>query len=177
MGWPEPAVLPHPIMPRTPPEPRTTSEIVLVCGQYKPARDLVLLKHIGGTLRDRGLRPVIRGRGWPEVRGWDVQEGFLSEPALDASLAESAAVLIPYSHFYQSGVAVRAVELGVPVAGPQHPFLIDLLGPDWPGLVGTGGPDQWVDAVATACERAPEVHGRGVLLRSQCERAWDAHLS
>ena len=180
MGWPDPALLPHPVLPRVTAAPRT-GDVVLVCGQYKPARDLRLLEQIARPLRECGLRPVVRGRGWPEVDGWEVREGFLAEEALDAALADAAVVLIPYAHFFQSGIAVRAVELGVPVAGPRHPFLTDLLGDDWPGLITTadptrGGPEQWCDAVVAAAERAAGVPERVRLLRARCERAWDRHL-
>ena len=75
-----------------------------------------------------------------------MHEGFLTEEALDAALADAAVVLIPYSHFFQSGIAVRAVELGVPVAGPRHPFLADLLGGDWPGLVAGDDAASWTGA-------------------------------
>jgi hypothetical protein len=175
MGWPEPVLLPHPVLPRPVAGPGT-SDVVLVCGQYKPARDLHLLEQLAGPLRDRGLRPVIRGRGWPAVDGWEVHEGFLSEPALDAALAGSAVVLIPYAHFFQSGIAIRALELGVPVAGPRHPFLADLLGDGWPGLVAGDGAASWTDATIAAAEHAGDMRGRATLLRAQCERAWDAYL-
>lgn len=175
LGWPEPLVLPHPVLPR--PAPTSgVGDVVLVCGQYKPARDVGLLERIGGPLRERGFRPVVRGRGWPAVPGWDVEEGFLSEEALEASLAGSAAVLIPYAHFFQSGVAVRAVEVGTPVVGPRHPFLQELLGADWPGLAAADAPGAWVDAVVDVGGRAAEVRSRARLLRSGCEEAWDAHL-
>lgn len=175
MGWPDPALLPHPVLPRAAARPRDR-DVVLVCGQYKPARDLRLLEQVARPLRERGLRPVIRGRGWPAVDGWEVHEGFLTEQALDAALAEAAVVLIPYAHFFQSGIAVRAVELGVPVAGPRHPFLTELLGDDWPGLVAADHPAEWTHAVIAAGERAADVHGRAELLRARCETAWDAHL-
>jgi hypothetical protein len=177
LGWSEPVVLPHPILPRFTPQPRIIDgNIALVCGQYKPARDLSLLEQIGRPLLERGFRPVIRGRGWPKVPGWEVEEGFLSEEALDRSLVDSAAVLIPYTQFFQSGVAVRAVELGVPVAGPRHPFLTDLLGTEWPGFTEAQNPAGWVEAVTVASGRAQEVHSRALLLRQRCERAWDLHL-
>ena len=86
-------------------------------------------------------------------------------------------MLIPYSHFYQSGVAVRALELGVPVIGPRHPFLIDLLGPDSPGFVDAGNPARWADAIVRASARVPELQERALLLRERCEAAWDTHLS
>jgi hypothetical protein len=176
MGWPAPVLLPHPLIPRPAPTTRADGDVVLVCGQYKPARDLGLLERLGASLRERGFRPLIRGRGWPAVAGWEVHEGFLAEDALDASLAASAAVLIPYAHFFQSGVAVRAVEVGTPVVGPRHPFLVDLLGAGWPGLAATEATADWVEAVAAVRGRTAEMQERALLLRTWSEQAWDAHL-
>ena len=176
MGWPTPALLPHPLIPRPAPTTRADGDVVLVCGQYKPARDLRLLERIGPSLRERGFRPLICGRGWPSVAGWEVQGGFLAEEALDASLVASAAVLIPYAHFFQSGVAVRAVEVGTPVVGPRHPFLVELLGDGWPGLTATEATADWVEAVAAVRGRTAEVQERALLLRTRCEQAWEEHL-
>ena len=176
IGWPDPVQLPHPIVPRSV-DLAADRTAVLVCGQYKPARDIRLLERLAAPLRRAGLKPVIRGRGWPQVAGWEVDEGFLSEEALDESLAESAAVLLPYAHFFQSGISVRAVELGVPVVGPNHGFLSDLLGHDWPGLVGSDDPEAWAHATSVAIGRGDVVRRRSVQLRASCEREWAAHLS
>jgi hypothetical protein len=175
-GWPAPAQLPHPLLPRLV-ELAADRDVILVCGQYKPARDLRLLERLAAPLKDAGLRPVIRGRGWPQVAGWEVDEGFLSEDALDESLAESAAVLIPYAHFFQSGVAVRALELGVPVVGPRHEFLADLMGQDWPGLVDSEDPAIWAHAASDVIEQSDVVQHRLVELRASCERDWTAYLN
>jgi hypothetical protein len=177
-GWASPALLPHPLLRARRPERPATAEpgTVLVCGQYKPARNMALLVALGPRLRDRGYRTVIAGRGWPAVPGWEVVDRFLTEGELDDRMGQSAAVLIPYSHFYQSGIAVRAVELGVPVVGPEHPFLADLLGSGWPGLVAGDDPADWVagaDAVAGQADRLAHAAAAG---RDRCERAWADYL-
>jgi hypothetical protein len=175
IGWPDTVQLPHPLIPRLV-ELAADRTMVLVCGQYKPARDLRLLERLAAPLKRAGLRPVIRGRGWPLVPGWEVDEGFLSEEALDESLGESAAVLLPYAHFFQSGISVRALELGVPVVGPDHEFLADLLGQDWPGLVGSNDPEVWARATLEVIGQSDVVRRRLVELRASCEHEWVAHL-
>ena len=178
LGWPAPALLPHPLLESRGGSHREsrTSRTVLVCGQYKPARDLGLLRLLGPVLRERGYHPVIAGRGWPEVPGWEIVEGFLPESELDRRISASAAVLIPYSRFYQSGIAVRAVEFGVPVVGPDHPFLADLLGGRWPGLVPTDDPLNWADAVGAVAADRELVLTAGHLSRVRCEQLWSSYL-
>lgn len=178
LGWPAPTSLPHPLLRSRVVGGRESrsSRTVLVCGQHKPARDLGLLRVLGRVLRQRGYHPVIAGRGWPEVSEWDIVEGFLPERELDRRISSSAAVLIPYSRFYQSGIAVRAVEFGIPVVGPDHPFLRDLLGGQWPGLVGTDDALSWADAVDKVASDSDLVVTAGRLSRRRCEQEWARFL-
>jgi glycosyltransferase involved in cell wall biosynthesis len=179
IGWDEPVLLPHPLLPA---RPRASEGLgrergtVLVCGQYKPARDTALLARLGPWLRGRGHRAVIAGRGWPQVEGWEVIDKFLAEDELDAWIGRSSAVLIPYQRFYQSGIAVRATELGVPVVGPRHPFLAELCGPGWPGLVDGADPADWAAAVARVAGRSAGVLEAAAASRARCERAWAGYL-
>ncbi|MDH5238953.1 MAG: hypothetical protein OEW85_15185, partial [Acidimicrobiia bacterium] len=46
--------------------------------------------------------------------------------------------------------AIRAAEVSVPVVGREHPFLSDLFGRDWSGLVASGATGTWLDAVDAA---------------------------
>jgi glycosyltransferase involved in cell wall biosynthesis len=178
MGWARPTVLPHPVYrPLPQPYDRRDTRTVLVCGQYKPARDLELLVSLAPQLRDRGFRLLVVGRGWPEIAGWEVDDRFLSEPELDQRIGESAAVLIPYARFYQSGIAVRALELGVPVVGPRHPFLIDLFGDQWPGLISTGQEAAaWADGLAMAIGSPAGLATQSIEFRDRCEREWAEYL-
>jgi hypothetical protein len=178
MGWGRPTMLPHPV---SRPVPRSDdpgdAQTVLVCGQYKPARDLELLVSLAPLLRDRGFRLLVVGRGWPDIAGWEVDDRFLPESELDQQIGGSAAVLIPYSHFYQSGIAVRALELGVPVVGPRHPFLIDLFGDQWPGLISTGqGAAAWADGLALVTRSSAGLTTRSAAFRDRCEREWADYL-
>lgn len=178
LGWQRPDVLPHPLLlDRVPDLGAGDRNTVLVCGQYKPARDMGLLTELGYQLSERGFRPVIAGRGWPLLPSWQVISRFLPEAELDRRMAESAAVLVPYSHFYQSGIAVRAMELGVPVVGPDHPFLAELFGADWPGLVADGTADQWAAAVEAVTGRGADVERSAKQFRVHCEREWSDYFA
>ena len=181
MGWPRPRIIPIPIDSRrcrsaTPGAERPTT--VSVCGQWKPVRDLAILSDLGPAISSRGLSPVVVGRGWPPVAGWEVRDTFLSEAALDDQIRRSACLLIPYTRFFQSDIAVRAVELGTPVVGPRQPFLEDLLGPSWPGLVGSSEPREWLRAIGevTRAPASATAAVRGTYL-SRCTTAWNRFLT
>ncbi|MBW9111733.1 hypothetical protein [Microbacterium ureisolvens] len=105
------------------------STVVRVLGQYKRDRDVDLLRDLGAT---GSFEIEVRGRGWPSIPGIDVEEGFLDERTLVDLLRSSSVVLIPYKRFYQSGIAIRAVEVGTPVVAASSEFM-ELLAPtrDW----------------------------------------------
>lgn len=115
-------------------------DTVLVLGQYKPARDLDVMAAIAPTLRAGGWQPTVAGRGWPAIPGWRVIDRFMSEDEFEQLLASAAVVLLPYRYYFQSGVALRALEAGVPVVGRRTGFLLSVLGPEFPG-----GVDEWND--------------------------------
>ena len=175
-GWPRPRLLPHPTAAPAPARSRGPSRrrtMVSVCGQWKPARDLRLLQGLGPSLAAQGRSPVIAGRGWPPVAGWQLRDEFLSEEGLDGQIAASACVVLPYARFFQSGIAVRCVELGTPVVGPRHPFLEDLLGPSWPGLVDSDEPEAWRDAVGAVEGMSPaDLAGVHEDYARRCASAW-----
>ena len=129
------ALVRHPVLPRvteqsstrmdghgTAPRPR-----IRVLGQYKRDRDLDLLellaKHLG-----KDYDCEINGRGWPAVKGWSVDARFVPEDELDQLIAGSTVILIPYKRFFQSGIAIRALEHAVPVVGRSETSLADLFG-------------------------------------------------
>jgi glycosyltransferase involved in cell wall biosynthesis len=178
MGWGRPTVLPHPVFRPLPrPDDPSDTRTVLVCGQYKPARDLELLVSLAPQLRARGFRLLVVGRGWPQLPGWEVDDRFLSEIELDQRIAGSAALLIPYSRFYQSGIAVRALELGVPVVGPRQPFLMELFGASWPGLIPPGhGAIAWADGLAKVTSSSARLTPSSAAFRDRCEREWAEYL-
>lgn len=144
-------LVPHPM--RVPewvqgPAGRTS---ILVLGQYKPARDLDVMSVIAPALRAAGWTPTVAGRGWPPVPGWNVVNRFISETEFADLLGSAAAVLLPYKHYFQSGVALRALEAGVPTVGRCTGFLTTILGPNFPGAVDNwNDPDSWLQAVAAA---------------------------
>lgn len=109
--------------------PATAGRDIIVAGQFKPERNLSLLAEIGPLLRARNLRPRIFGRGWPEnIPGWEVDSRFLGESELDAAIDEAAVVLIPYRNYFQSGIAIRALERGTLSVSPENSFARDVFG-------------------------------------------------
>jgi hypothetical protein len=159
-------VLPHPTLSRpavakSPPSVAVGDTRIGVFGQFKAARDLELLTSIGVNLHSVRAVGVIRGRGWPKVPGWNVDSRFLSEDELTSSIRGVDVVLIPYSRYYQSGIAIRALEEGTPVIGAAHPFLTALWGEHYPGLVSGGSVDAWLSAIRRVLRRedpAPDRH-------------------
>lgn len=166
-GWPV-SLAPHPILP--PSESTTTrGDTVRVLGQWKPARSPEPLASLAAERTLDGRREIL-GRDWPDVPGWRVDARFLSETEMDDRIAESGSVVIPYDRYFQSGVAVRCLERGTPVAGHRHPFLTDLYGADWPGIVVD---DEWSLAVERASrEAADAVRIRHEAYWARCVEAW-----
>lgn len=128
---------------------------VRVLGQYKQDRDLEVLRLLASELGGQFELEIV-GRGWPEVTGWKVDARFVAESELDMLISSSSAVLIPYKRFYQSGIAIRALENGTPVVGRAGTSLDALYGADSKLLVregsdgDTGDVAAWVAAVKYA---------------------------
>jgi glycosyltransferase involved in cell wall biosynthesis len=144
-------LVPHPMCAPENNELSPLSRRVLVLGQYKSARDVDVMTAIGPFLRERGWDPTVAGRGWPSVTGWNVVSDFLSEEEFHSMLASSAVVLLPYRMYFQSGVAVRALEIGVPVVGSQSGFLSSIFGTNFPGAINQSAePNDWLAAIEAA---------------------------
>jgi hypothetical protein len=123
--------------------------VVLVAGQYKPARDLNLLRKLGVVLSRAGVEARIVGRGWPEeMEGWSIRSEFVSEEELDRELGGATLVLIPYSRYFQSGVAVRALELGTVPISPRTSFFEDLMGAKSPAIFESLDLDAVLEAIS-----------------------------
>lgn len=118
-------LLPHPILPAESLRTSVRGRTVRVLGQYKPDRDVELLERIAAAAAGQ-LELEIWGRGWPSVEGWDVHSEYLSEDQLDDLLRGARAIVVPYRRFYQSGIAIRALECGTPFVGPADSSLADL---------------------------------------------------
>jgi hypothetical protein len=145
-GHKEVVRLPHPISATQGGRKFTTVKRILVIGQFKPDRDLELLRHVGNHLHEEAnLR--IAGRGWPNLRYWDVKDGFLSEAEFSAEIESASVVLIPYRRFFQSGVAVRCIEIGIPFIGPKGSSLDELVSVDSVMLQDIDDRDAWVRAI------------------------------
>jgi hypothetical protein len=156
---------------------RPTRSVVGVIGQWKPARDARVIAELAPALAKRGYTIEIHGRGWPQVDGVRVYDRFVREDELDELLASFACVVLPYSHYFQSDVAVRALENGVPLVGRRHAFVEDLFGRAWPGLAEDGAIESWVDAVerAAAVPR-PKLLDRMRDYRATCLAEWARFL-
>lgn len=165
--------LPHPMFP---PEKRATRGggqiVVRVLGQYKADRDLESMRQLASDGPSEWSYEVV-GRGWPPVAGWTVIDKFVNEGDFDSYLRSSDVVVIPYNRFFQSGVAIRSLEVGTPVVGPRASSLASLVGGESEWLV-DGEP--WIGAVEAAI-RANSEEIYEVASRAYCEvlerwRAW-----
>ncbi|MGK3649158.1 glycosyltransferase [Pseudarthrobacter enclensis] len=150
-------LLPHPILPPIPAAATQESgvPIVRVLGQYKNDRDIKALVELGRELAS-STKLEIHGRGWPAVKGWEVIEGFVSEQRFDELMKGSSVVLIPYRRFFQSGIAIRALENGTPFVGPRQSVLAEMMGEESSLLIDADSPSTWISAVRYAIE-----HGHG----------------
>ncbi|MBA8989522.1 hypothetical protein FHW23_000754 [Curtobacterium pusillum] len=171
-----PELLPHPVVPRRSRVERVAvgRPVVRVLGQFKPDRDLGLLADIGKQLGGT-CRLEIIGRRWPAVAGWDVTDEFVSEDRLDELMATADAVLVPYKRFFQSGIAIRSLELGTPAVGPAGSSIADLY-PDERYLA-TDSASSWCDAVTAAAAADPD-ETRALAARADraCRAAWTRWL-
>jgi glycosyltransferase involved in cell wall biosynthesis len=150
--------VPHPILPapRLPDRQGAETSDVLVLGQFKPSRDLSVLEAVARAAPSGWDLRVI-GRGWPAIPGWTVTDSFVTEEEFDTLLCHTRLLLVPYRHVYQSGVALRALECGSPVVGPQVGCLEEAFGSDWPGLVGPDASgDAWAVVVSDMLSRSAD---------------------
>lgn len=153
---------------------------IRVLGQYKPDRDVALLEELATRLTaDYNLEIV--GRGWPAVNGWTVEARFVSEDELDQLIASSDAIIIPYKRFYQSGIAIRALEQAVPIVGRAGTSLRELYGPQSRLLVTESEAqrrtsiDSWISAIEHALgEGRTEAALAGKLFHEDASRGWAA---
>ena len=177
LGLGEPTIIPHPILPEQVGE-QTRDTDVLVFGQMKPARDLELLAALGDELRKAGLRGRIVGRGWPSIEGWEVDDRFVPEEEVPGLLGSAKSLLLPYVHYYQSGVALRAIEVGTPVVGTRNGFLEDYLGADWRCFVEGSDPNDWLTAVELAIAGGVSLNtvNLGVAARGRIGENWSEAL-
>lgn len=163
-------LLPHPVFAQaSSPDKLIAEPVVTVLGQYKKDRDTGALERIADHFPSAVLKIV--GRGWPPIRGWDVDARFVSESEVDALLRASDAVVVPYRRFFQSGVAFRALEQGIPVVGPRNSSLAAIFGKESNLLAGRD--NSWEAALAYAISSGqPEAAGAGAKWRASCLEEW-----
>jgi GT2 family glycosyltransferase len=172
------SVLPHPMLPPARPpsgSPPNRKPVVRVLGQFKPDRDLEALSVLAQHFDSDAVLEV-HGRGWPHIAGWAVQSLFVGETEMDSLIASSDVVLIPYRRFFQSGIAIRCLEQGVPAVGPAGSSLEDLYGSQSRLLVHDH--NGWAAAVVHAAERGrQEASSAAENWRNSAEKAWREWLA
>lgn len=171
-GWEAPTLVAHPVAVHV---PRSQSgQTVRVLGQYKPGRDIDSLERLGQHVKAKRLDIV--GRGWPPVAGWHVSNAFVGESDFCSLLSSSFAVVVPYRFVWQSGIAVRAIERGVPVVCWYNEGVAVTWGSDWPGFVRHS--HDWANAFDRACAvGAAEIESRAAAARDRCEGDWRVLLT
>lgn len=169
-------VLPHPIAARSVVESsrNVPGSSFLVAGQYKAARDLTTMQGIAA--QDSAWRLEVVGRGWPQMAGWSVDDRFVEEDELERRLLECTVLAIPYDYYFQSGIAVRCFELGVPIVARRHEFLESLYGPNWPGYVDGETAQDWLRAAERVAGTTPPsaANVRGIIARRWATALGDA---
>ena len=140
-------VVPLPILTSVATLEATAPVTVRVLGQFKQSRALEPLQRISAEMRSSHILLEIIGRGWPQIEGWKVEDRFVPEEEFESLTGTASCVVIPYSRFYQSDVAVRCLEALSPVVAPRHPQIEHLFGSDWVGIVDD---DDWSGAIQRA---------------------------
>lgn len=178
-------LVPHPMLPTagSVKEPALSREIgrrprVRVLGQYKADRDVDLLKLLAGRLGSKYDFDIV-GRGWPAVKGWNVDARFVSEDELEELIVTSGAIIIPYKRFYQSGIAIRALEQSIPIVGRVETSLGELYGPQSRLLVAAEDElpglevEAWVSAIEYALDQGrTETVLAAKLFHEEAARGW-----
>lgn len=148
-------------------------QLVRVVGQFKAERNLKALEEVA-TSGDPSWRREVIGRGWPDVTGWQVRSEFVEESEFESLIAEADVILVPYERFFQSGVAVRALELLTPVVGPEVESFVDLLGVDCTWMATE---EMWASAVQRAIDApSQEVATRAQAAHSAVLKSWKDQL-
>jgi hypothetical protein len=167
--------VPHPMLaPTASSQTMSPRKKIRVLGQFKADRDILGLRRLAVAAPSTWQLEII-GRGWPLIDGWQVTNAFVEEGTFGRMIAESDAVLIPYRRFFQSGVAVRALEGGVPVVGPHDSSLSELLGPDCQWLVRDG---DWFTAVMSTIDiEQDDVLARARIIYERVIAQWSRALT
>lgn len=146
---------------------------VRVLGQYKPDRDLDALEEISRAAGP-GWELEIIGRRWPAVGGWSVRDEFVTEAEFRRLITTADVVVIPYSRFFQSGVAVRALELSTPFVAPPVDSIVSLVGEESSWLAR----DSWAGAVRAALDAdAGEIQELAAGLKQDADDQWSDWLA
>lgn len=178
------ALAPHPMRLRgdgPAPSAGSGQPVVRVLGRYKGDRDVEVMAAVAAAIgHDAQLE--VHGAGWPPVSGWTINDAFLPEDEFDELIATATVVLVPYRRVYQSGVAVRATELGVPFVGTDVSAHRMLHGEDSsllvdPSLPLPGRAAAYRDAIRrTVAMDAEERRGLARAAEARTSAAWQRFL-
>jgi len=155
--------------------PTASRPVVRVLGQYKHNRSLAALALIAD--RAAGAYELeVHGHGWPEVDGWKVSNRFIPEHEFTDLVESSDCVVIAYDAFFQSGVAARCFEAGIPVVAPVNEHVAQLYGDDWAGTVRDAS--DWCGALVRALAvDSAEIRKRHFDIAPEIRNAWQDLLS
>ena len=85
------------------------------------------------------------GSGWHTIPGWELTNEFVPESQMQGLIDSSDLILIPYRNFFQSGIAIRAIESGIPILAPQRSSLAMLVGRESQMLVNNfSNSEEWI---------------------------------
>ncbi|GAB2888719.1 hypothetical protein [Nocardioides pacificus] len=173
------SLVPHPVLRPDDdkrPSRREGGSNVRVLGQFKRDRDLGLLQGIATELQ--GEKPLsVHGRGWPRIPGWAVQDEFVAEDVMDELIRTSLVILIPYRRFFQSGIAVRALECGTPVVGPRDSWLAELTPDLAPALPTVMSGSAWAHAIRRSTETTSDLGQAHVRAFVEARAGWHGLLT
>jgi hypothetical protein len=154
---------------------RTSRPVVRVLGQYKHTRSLTALSAIADEAAG-SCELEIHGLGWPDIHGWKVADRFVPEHEFTTLVQSSDCVVIAYDSFFQSGVAARCLEAGVPVVAPVNEHVAQLYGADWAGTAHDA--TDWYGALLRALSVGPiSIQSRRISVARDIGSAWSGVLS
>jgi beta-1,4-mannosyltransferase len=119
---------------------------LLLFGVLRPYKGIEGLVDVVRQTADDGIELLVTGGTWDETYARHLLEHasgasnvtvrveFLSDEDLGKTILDSAMVVLPYRHMYNSGAALLSLTLGRPILVPASPTMLELqheVGDDW----------------------------------------------
>lgn len=167
------------------PPPRGDVQDFLFFGRLRSYKGLDLLRDAFAAVRERhpGVRLRVVGEGDAETAapglsampGVTVEQRWVPERELPALLVSARAVVLPYREASQSGVAVQALALGVPVIATPVGGLPEQVRPGRGGLLAAAPtPEAFAAALEAALAPGALKRLRAEALATRPVGAWEA---